>query len=78
MAQRHCKSAGTRPALSGAREFDILARHPGRFDRISWRRALGSIVSVAERLHHYRSLRTKMMHEALHDRDDLSEDANVE
>jgi hypothetical protein len=38
-----------------------------RFSRISWKQALRSVAEAPFRLHHYRDVRTKMLHEALCD-----------
>lgn len=38
-----------------------------RFNRISWKQALRSVAEAPFRLHHYRDVRTRMLHEALCD-----------
>ena len=39
--------------------------------RASWKSALSSLLGPATRLHHYRDVHTRMIHDALHDLDQL-------
>jgi hypothetical protein len=39
--------------------------------RASWKSALSTLLGPATRLHHYRDAHTRMIHDALHDLDQL-------
>ena len=50
-------------------ELDTMAGRLATFQRISWRDAFGLLAGAAFRIHHYRDVRTKMLHDALCDLD---------
>lgn len=60
---------GDHAAAPGVAVLDAAARRLAAFHRISWREALGSVATAAGRLHRYRDLRTRMLHDALRLRD---------
>jgi hypothetical protein len=44
---------------------EAMARLLASFHRLSWRQALGKVVSPALRLHHYRELHARTLYRAL-------------
>jgi hypothetical protein len=62
--QKHFES-GDRPASGGTDELIKAADKLSRFNRISWKEALGKITSPAFRLHHYRSAHNRLLQNAL-------------
>ena len=46
--------------------------------RTSWKGALSAFLAPATRLHHYRDVHTRMIHDALHDLDHLRRQGNCD
>ena len=46
--------------------------------RASWKGALSALLGPATRLHHYRDVRTRMIHDALYDLDHLRRQGNCD
>ena len=61
---RHSDKCG-RPATGSYAEFSHATDKLARFHRISWKKALGEIVSPAFRLHRYRSAHNRLLLDAL-------------
>jgi len=64
MAHHHCNCEQRR-----ASALDAMAHRLAGFQRLSWREALGGVTLAAGRLHRYRDLHTRMLHDALCERD---------
>ncbi len=45
--------------------------------RVSWKNALITFLGAPSRLHHYRDVRTRMLHDALADMDYIRKQGNV-
>ncbi len=62
--QKHFES-GDRTASGSTEELERAVDRLSRFQRVSWKEALGQIASPAFRLHRYRSVHNKLLQNAL-------------
>lgn len=62
-------ASSSRPASRESAETVSAAEKLAHFHRVSWKQALGKIVSPAFRLHRYRSVHNQLLQDALRELD---------
>lgn len=65
---QHLENIESRPdsgRLPGARPVDVAEHAMPMAAGVHWKRALKALTAAAFRLHHYRFMRTRMLHDAL-------------